>query len=590
MTDEAWRLVPGIRVMRTYQRSWLGSDIAAGLVLTAVLVPVGMGYAQAAGLPAIAGLYATIVPLLVYALFGPSRILVLGPDSSLAAIIAATIAPLALGDAGRAGDLAAALALVSGAFCIAFGVLRLGILTELLSKPIRIGSLNGIALTVFVGQLPKLFGFTVRADGVPATARAFIDGLAAGQANPTAFALGLGSIAVIVVGRRWRPHLPAVLVVAIGGTVLTAALGLAATAGVPVVGPLPQGLPGFRLPQVSLAELQAMLAGGLAIAVISMADTSVLSRMFAGRTGSHVDQNQELLALGAASIGAGLFRGFSVSASASRTPVAAQAGAKTQLAGVVGALTIAVVLVAAPWVTTNLPQAVLAAIVMTACLALVDGPGTVRLWRLRPSEFVLSVVCFLGVALAGVVAGILFAVVLSLGLLVWHAWRPYSAVLGRVDQVKGYHDVTRYPEARQLDGLILFRWDAPLFFANAELFRQQIEAALAAATTPARWVVVAAEPVTDVDMTAADMLAALIASLEANGTRLRFAELKDPVKDRLTRYGLVDQLGASAFFPTLGTAVDAYVAETGIPWVDWEDRLREAPPGGDDPGSQGPGG
>ena len=465
-----------------------------------------------------------------------------------------------------------------GHVCVAFGVLRLGILTELLSKPIRIGSLNGIALTIFVGQLPKLFGFSVHAEGVPDVARAFIEGVTSGQTNPTALALGLGSIAVIVVCRRWQPRIPGILLAAIGTTALTAALGLAASAGVPVVGPLPAGLPGFHVPQVSLAELWTMLAGGLAIAVISMADTSVLSRMFAGRSGDRVDQNQELVALGVASIGAGLFHGFSVSASASRTPVAAQAGARTQLAGVIGAATIAVLLVVAPWLTTNLPEAALAAIVMTACLALVDVRGLVRLWRLRRSEFLLSVVCLVGVALAGVVPGIFIAVGLALAQFFWRAWRPYSAVLGRVDGVKGYHDVTRYPEARQVDGLVLFRWDAPLFFANAEMFRAQVEAATAAAATPTRWVVVVAEPVTDIDSTAADMLEELIASLEANHTSLRFAELKDPVKDRLKRYGLFEQLSADAFFPTVGTAVDGYVAATGVPWVDWEERSSGTPP------------
>ncbi len=578
MTDGVQRLLPGLRVLRTYQRAWLGNDIVAGLVLTAVLVPVGMGYAQAAGLPAITGLYATIVPLLVYAVVGPSPVLVLGPDSSLAPIIAAAIAPLALGDPARAVDLAGGLTLVSGTLCIAFGVLRLGILTELLSKPIRIGSLNGIALTIFVSQLPKLFGFSAPGDGVPAAAIAFGTGVSDGQTNTTALALGLGSIAVIVACRRWWPRIPGILIAAVGSTAVAAALGLAASAGVPVVGPLPQGLPGFHVPQVSLAEVQAMLAGGVAIAVISMADTSVLSRMFAGGSGRGIDQNQELLALGSASIGAGLFGGFAVSASASRTPVAVHAGAKTQLASVIGAATIAALLVFAPWLTTNLPEATLAAIVMTACLSLVDVDGMIRLWRYRPSEFAISVVCLVGVALAGVVTGIFIALGLALLLFFWRSWRPYSAVLGRVDRVKGYHDVTRYPEARQVDGLILFRWDAPLFFANAEVFRGQIEAAVAAAATPTRWVVVAAEPMTDIDMTAADMLAELIAELEAAGTELRFAELKDPVKDRLKRYGLFERLGADAFFPTLGTAVDGYVAATGIPWVDWEERSPEEPP------------
>jgi high affinity sulfate transporter 1 len=578
MSDRVLRFVPGIRVALGYQRAWLTSDIVAGLVLTAVLVPVGMGYAEAAGLPAIAGLYATIIPLLAYALFGPSPILVLGPDSSLAAIIAATIAPLAIGDPGHATDLAAGLALISGAFCIAFGVLRLGLLTDLLSKPIRIGYLNGIALTVFVGQLPKLFGFSVDAEGVVAEARGFIDGVMDGLTNPVALAIGLTAIAVIEGVRRWRPAVPGVLIAAVGGTIVTGVLGLAATYDVPVVGALPQGLPGFGFPDVTIEELTSMVAGGLAIAVVSMADTSVLSRTFAGRSGLRVDQDQELRALGAANIGSGLFSGFSISASASRTPVAQQAGSKTQLTGVVGALAIVALLLFVPGLTTNLPQSVLAAIVMTACLSLVDLEGLIRLWRLRRSEFALSMTAFLGVAAVGVVLGIFLSVALALAAFVWRAWRPYSAILGRVDGMKGYHDVTRYPEARRVDGLVLFRWDAPLFFANAELFREQIEAALSSAPTPTKWVVVAAEPVTDVDMTAADMLAELIASLEATGMSLRFAELKDPAKDRLKRYGLFEALGAHAFFPTVGSAVDAYLTESGIDWVDWEDRDAAVPP------------
>ena len=572
MSDGVQRLIPGVGVARAYDRSWLAPDVIAGLVLTAILIPVGMGYAQAAGLPPITGLYATIIPLLLYAVFGPSRILVLGPDSSLAAIIAATVAPLALGDPTRATDLAAALALISGAFCIAFGVLRLGLLTDLLSKPIRIGYLNGIALTVFIGQLPKLFGFSVDGEGVIAIGRDFLVGVADGETVPAALAVGLVAFAIIAGCRRWLPAIPGVLIAAVGGTALVGFLGLATSAGVPVVGPLPQGLPTFGVPAVSFEDIAAMVAGGLAIAVVSMADTSVLSRTLAARAGTKVDPNQELLALGVANAGAGLFHGFSISASTSRTPVAEQAGAKTQLAGVVGALTTAALLVFAPGITTNLPQSVLAAIVMTACLSLVDIRGLVRLWRLRPSEFALSIVCFAGVALVGVVQGIFLAVALALAAFIWRAWRPYSAILGRVDGLKGYHDLTRYPQARQVDGLILFRWDAPLFFANAETFREQVEAAVAAAATPTRWVVVAAEPVTEIDMTAADMLAELIESLEREGVSLRVAELKDPTKDLLKRYGLFETLGAHAFFPTVGSAVDAYLTETGTPWDDWEDR------------------
>ena len=337
--------LPGLEVLRTYRRAWLPNDIGAGLVLTAVLVPVGMGYAEAAGLPAITGLYATIVPLLVYALLGPSRILVLGPDSSLAAIIAATILPLAAGDEGRAIALAGGLAIVSGSFGIAFGLLHLGLLTDLLSKPIRIGYLNGIALTVFIGQLPKLFGFSVDGDGVIEEAQAFVTGAVNGETVPVALGLGLLAIAIMVVA-KWRGLGPIGIIAATVVTTVIAAVGGLAASGLDVVGALPQGLPSLSIPAVSIEDLAAMLAGGFAIAVVSLADTSVLSRTFAMRSGQRVDQDQELIALGAANLGAAFTGGFPISASASRTPVAEQAGGKTQVTGIVGALAIVGLLVA----------------------------------------------------------------------------------------------------------------------------------------------------------------------------------------------------------------------------------------------------
>ena len=466
--------VPGLRVLRTYQPSWLSRDLIAGLVLTAVLVPVGMGYAEAAGLPAITGLYATIAPLLVYALLGPSRILVLGPDSSLAAVIAATILPLAGGDEARAVALAGGLALLSGSFAIAFGLLHLGLLTDLLAKPIRIGYLNGIALTVLIGQLPKLFGFSVDADTLLTEARGFIEGVLAGETNRASLAIGSLALAIMIVARWRRAGAAGIVIATVATTIITGALDLIAR-GVDTVGPLPQGLPELGLPAVTLEDMVAMVAGGFAIAVVSLADTSVLSRTFALRAGVRVDQDQELLALGAANVGAGLSGGFSISASTSRTPVAEAAGGRTQVTGVVGALAIVALLLFAPALTTYLPQPTLAAIVIVACTSLVDVAGVQRLWRLRRSEAWLSIIAFLGVAFLGVVPGIFLSVGIALAAFFWRAWRPHSAILGRADGVKGYHDVTRYPEARQLDGLVLFRWDAPLFFANAEAFRDQIE-------------------------------------------------------------------------------------------------------------------
>ena len=389
----------------------------------------------------------------------------------------------------------------------------------------------------------------------------------------TTFAIGATCLIVILIFKRRWPKIPSVLIAVIGATIIVSIFDLAATAGVPVVGPLPQGLPTFEIPIVLLADLGALAAGAVAITLVSFADTSVLSRTFALRGGYEVDQNQELIALGAANVFTGLFQGFSISSSSSRTPVAESAGARSQLTGVVGALCIALLLVFAPALLQNLPSAALGAVVISACLSLVDIKGVVRFYRLRPGEFVLSIVCFLGVALLGVIQGIFIAIALALLGFVWRAWRPYDAVLGRIDGLKGYHDITRYPEAQRIPGLVLFRWDAPLFFANAEVFREHVLQAIADAPTPTKWIVVAAEPVTDIDITAAEVLSALDDDLDRVGVELCFAEMKDPAKDRLKRYGLFDKLGPDLFFPTVGKAVDRYLEMHQVEWTDWEESV-----------------
>ncbi len=568
------RWIPGIALVRTYRRAWLARDLSAGLVLTGILIPVGMGYAEAAGLPAITGLYATIVPLIAYALFGPSRILVLGPDSSLAAVIAATVLPLAHGSADRAVALAGMLAILSGVFCILAGIARFGFVTDLLSKPIRYGYLNGIALTVLVGQLPKIFGFPVNGDGLIQLTGGLLRGILNRQTNWTAFAIGGLCVSVILGFRRWFPRIPGVLAAMAGAIAVVALSGLVEKAGISVVGRLPQGLPAFHIPAVSLDEVAALSAGAIAIALVSFADMSVLSRTFALRGGYRVDSNQELMALGIANIAAGLFSGFSISSSSSRTPVAESAGARTQVTGLVGAVCIALVLMLAPMLLQDLPMAALGSVVICACISLVEISGVLRLYQLRRSEFLLSIVCFLGVALAGVIQGIFIAVGLALLVFIWRAWRPYDAVLGRVDGLKGYHDITRHPEAKRIPGLVLFRWDAPLFFANAGVFQEHVRQAVADSPTPVKWVVIAAEPVTDIDVTAADMLSELDSDLHGAGMEMCFAEMKDPVKDHLKRYGMFARLGSENFFPTIGQAVDRYLELHKVEWLDWEEVKR----------------
>ncbi len=571
LTLRAWtRWLAGLQSFRDYQASWLRHDVVAGLVLTAVLVPVGIAYAVACGVPAISGLYATIFALLAYALFGPSRVLVLGPDSSLVALVIGVVLPLSAGDPQRAMALAGMMALVSGGICVLAGIARLGFVTELLSKPIRYGYMNGIALTVLISQLPALFGFSVHGEGILGISVGFVEALAAGRTNGAAFALGAGTLTAILFFKR-SPRVPGVLIAIVGATLIAAALDLAASSSVRVLGSLPQGLPGFVWPSITSADLLPVLLGGFAVALVAFADTSVLSRSYAIRCGTPVDANREMVALGAANLAAGFFQGIPVSASSSRTPVAEAAGARTQLAGVIGACCVAALIVFAPNLLANLPSAALAAVVIASALALFQVADLRRIYRIQRWEFWLSIGCLAGVAILGPIPGIGLAIVIAVIEFLWDGWRPHFAVLGRVDGVKGYHDIKRYPQARLIPGLVLFRWDAPLFFANAELFRERVLEAVAASPTPVRWLVVGAEPITSVDVTAADALDELDRALREAGIDLCFAEMKDPVKDKLKRFGLFSSLGEARFFATIGESVSAYLAAHAVPWVDWED-------------------
>jgi MFS superfamily sulfate permease-like transporter len=405
------RWIPGIAMLRQYQAGWLQHDVVAGLVLTTMLVPVGVAYAVASGVPGIYGLYATVVPLLAYALFGPSPILVLGPDSSLAPIILAVVLALSGGDPMRAVALASAMAVVSGAVCIIAGLARLGFITELLSKPIRYGYMNGIALTVIVSQIPKLLGFSIDAEGPLRSVWAIGQAVWAGKTNWTTFLIGAATLLAILLVRGKR--IPSVLIAVVGATVVVGALDLSIKSGVAVLGPLPQGLPSFTIPWIGAADIVSVLLGGCAVALVSFADTSVLSRTYSARTGKYVDPNQEMIGLGAANLAAGLFQGFPISSSSSRTPVAEAAGARTQLTGVVGAVAVALLLALAPDLLKHLPSTALAAVVIAAAIGLFEIDDLRRIWRIQRWEFWLSIVCFAGVAVLGAIPGIGLAIVIA---------------------------------------------------------------------------------------------------------------------------------------------------------------------------------
>ncbi|HEY4993501.1 MAG TPA: sulfate permease [Nakamurella sp.] len=559
-------VVPGVAVLRGYRRRWLAKDVVAGLVLTALLVPQGMAYAELAGLPAVTGLYTSILCLIGYAVFGPSRILVLGPDSALGPMIAATILPLAGadGDPARAIALASMLAILVGVIMILAAVAKLGLIADLLSKPTRIGYMNGLAVTIVIGQLPKLFGFSVDADNLIGELVGFVNGVASGETVAASLAIGATGLVAILVLQRWLPKIPAVLVAVVLSIVAAAVFDLAAR-GVQLVGVLPQGFPPFTIPDISLSDLPLLIGGAFGIALVALTDTISTSSAFAARRGEEVNANQEMVGIGAANLAAGLFQGFPVSTSGSRTAVAEQSGAKTQLTGLVGAALITLMLLFLPGLLQDLPQPTLAAVVIAAALSLADVRGTVRLYRQRHVEFSISIAAFLGVALLGVLPGIAVAVALSILNVFRRAWWPYQTRLGLVDGLRGYHDVTSHPQAQQLDGLVLYRFDAPLFFANARTFRDQVRR-LANSDPQPRWIVIAAEPITDIDTTAADVLEELNSMLTKQGISLVFAELKDPVRRKLEECELDEPLADDRFFPTLNAAVEAFRADTGGQW------------------------
>ena len=550
--------MPGIRAIRTYDRAWLAKDLIAGIVLCALLVPQGMAYAELAGLPAITGLYTTVVCLFAYAALGPSPYLVLGPDSSLGPMIAAVILPLAAGDEAYAIALAGMLALLVGLICTGAGFARMGFIADLLSAPVRVGYLAGLAVTIFVGQLPKLFGFSTDADSFMGEIVAFLQNL--DQTNVYALAVGLLCLVIILGLKRRKPTWPGILIAVLAAILISTVFDLAAK-GVDTVGVLPQGFPAPSFPRVDLADIPVLAAAAIGISLVAIGDTISTSAGFATRRGDEIDSDQEMVGIGAANLGAGLFSGFPVSTSGSRTAVAEQSGAKTQLTGVVAGLLVLAMLLFVPGLVQNLPQPALAAIVITAAISLFDLKALQRLYAMRKSEFALAVICALGVIVVGVLEGIVIAVVVAIFQAFERSWRPNIAVLGEPEGVDGYHDIRRYPDAAPIPGLLMIRWDAPLFFANANIFRNTVRKELAKMDPKPYWVLVAAEPVTDVDTTAAEILVDLDEELNASDIHLAFAELKEPVKEEIVRYGLLDTIDYRHFYPTLETAVAAFHEE-----------------------------
>jgi high affinity sulfate transporter 1 len=475
-------------------------------------------------------------------------------------MIAATVLPLAAGNQEEAVALAGMLALIVGGITVAAGIARLGFVADLLSNPVRTGYLAGLAVVIFIGQLPKLFGFSTDASGLVGEFVAWIENL--DQTNPWALGIGVVSLIIILGLKQVAPKTPGILVAVVVAIALSIILDLAAH-GVSVIGVLPQGFPVPALPSAPLEDIPILFAAAVGMSLVSIGDTISTSGGFAARSGYEVDGDQELAGIGSANIAAGLFSGFPVSTSGSRTAVAAQSGAKTQLTGLVAASLVLLMLVFVPGLVQAMPQPVLAAVIIAASLSLFDVAELRRLSRIRRSEFALAVACALGVAFVGVLQGIVIAVVLSASYIFVKAWTPYSTILGKAPGVPGWHDIRRHADTRQVPGLLIVRWSAPLFFANANTFRDKIRTAVKRSDPPPQWILVAAEPITDIDTTAGTMLADLDLELNESGIHLAFAEVQSDVRDKIALYGLMDVIEEDHFYPSVTEAVAAFRRETG---------------------------
>jgi high affinity sulfate transporter 1 len=549
----------------------LRADVVAGIAVTALMVPHGMAYAELAGLPAINGLYTTVAALIGYALIGPSRYLLLGPDSSLAPLIAATVTLAVVGpDPAQAIAVGSLLALTSGAICIVAGIAKLGSLAELLSRPVQLGYLNGLAIVMIISQLAKLFGFSVPSGSPPFRLTDTIRGVLDGQIDLTA--LLIGSIALFgIMILAERPQIPMVFFAVVGATLAVRLLDLSSLS---VIGEVPRGFPTPAVPDLDAGDLGIVVAASFGLAWVTLTDTTALSRGFSRRTGESVDPNREIIALGASNIAAGAFAGFPVSASTTRTTLAFASGGRTKAVGVVSAVLLIVLLFVGSDLIADLPTTVLAAIVIAAAINLFDLAQLRWMREVRRSEFVLAMVTMVAVLVFGVLNGLLIAVGLSIANFVRKVWRPYDAVLGRIDQRPGHHDVRRHPEAHQVPGLLVFRFDAPLFFANADYFLRRVDEIITeheADGEPVRRFIIAADPMTDVDTSGADALWTLMRRLDRRNIEFGFSTMRGPVKDHLYAYGLYDRIGAERFYDSISMATAAFVEDYGIDWTDWTD-------------------
>lgn len=548
-------VTPGLVQIVHYQRSWLRGDVVAGVTVAAYLVPQVMAYATVAGLPPVAGLWASLVPMAVYAMLGSSRQLSVGPESTTALMTATALAPLAISDPARYAVMAAVLALLVGAICLVAGFCRLGFLADLLSRPVLIGYMTGVAVIMISGQLGKVTGTTVEGDEFADEVGSFIAGI--DDIHWPTVMLSVAVLIVLLVLYRLSPLFPGPLIAVLGAT---AAVWLFAMEdnGIRVIGDIPAGLPVPSLPAVTFTELAALVIPAVGIAVVAFSDNALTGRTFAARRGETIDANAELRALGVCNLTTGVTQGFPVSSSGSRTALGDVLGSRTQLYSLVMLATVVIVMLAGRGVLEHFPMAALGALVVYAALRLIDVAEFRRLARFRHSELILAVATTVAVLGLGVLYGVLVAIGLSLLDMLRRVARPHDSVLGYVPGMAGMHDVDDYPDAESVPGLVVYRYDAPLFFANAEDFRVRALGAVDEADEPVEWFVLNAEANVDPDLTAVDALDQLRRDLTARGIVFAMARVKQDLRDDLVAAGFLARVGEDRIFPTLPTAVEAF--------------------------------
>ncbi len=557
------RYVPILEWLPKYQRRWLRPDAIAALVGWAVLVPQAIAYATLAGVAPEAGLYAAAAGLLFYAVLGTSRQVTVGPGSTIAVMVAATVAPLAI----TTGDylaLSAALAILVGAILVGAGLARLALVADFFAKPILVGFVAGLALIIAVGQAPELFGVEGGGDNFFAELWNLVMDLP--DTNPETLVIGAGCIVMLFGLSRLVPSAPAALITVAVAIAFVSILNLDKE-GVTVVGDIPTGLPTPKLPRVGLGDLWRLLPGAVGIAIVAFAESNATARSLAAKHKYEVDPNQDLIALGGANLGAGLLQGFAVDASLSRSATADAAGVKTQVSSLLTLSLVLITIVALSSLFRNLPNAALAAIIIVSVVGLVNVGELRRLYRLDKPDFALAIISLTGVLLLGILPGLAVAVAAGLVALVYRGYRPHTAVLGGVtgeeDEDYGFRNVDRHPQAETFPGLIIFRFDTELFFANANYFRNQIREVVKGAKPPARAILVDAGAISHIDTTGTDMLAELVSELSESNVELLLARVKGPVRDIFRRSGLEDAFGGDRIYPTVRAGVAAYLARYG---------------------------